>query len=320
MKTDTLIRDLEIGDAFMGFYVLKSAQQRLSSAQKPFLNMTLADSSGEINAKLWDYSGPFGAGEVGKIVKIQGVVSEYNGTPQVTVQKIRLPNDNDRVDLDRLVPSAPIDVGAAMDELRRIVGSISDEDYRSITEEMLDRHETALRTIPAAKSFHHSFRSGLLMHTLNMLRIAEFLADLYIPTIDRSLLLAGTCLHDIAKEQEFDVSPLGLVTDYSVTGKLLGHLVLGAQEVAQIAAERNISQEKSVLLQHMILSHHGEHAYGAAVLPVCAESELLSLIDRIDSRMEIYEETLERIPTGTFSERILPLDKQIYAHPIFDEN
>ena len=132
--------------------------------------------------------------------------------------------------------------------------------------------------------------------------------------MDRSLLIAGTLLHDFAKMQEFTFSPLGLVTDYSTKGQLLGHLVMGAQEVAEISKELGISEEKSVLLQHMLLSHHGEPEFGAAVRPQCAESELLSLIDMIDSRMEIYRTALQDVPLGEFSNRIFALEKKIYHH------
>ncbi|MBQ3467833.1 MAG: 3'-5' exonuclease, partial [Oscillospiraceae bacterium] len=102
------------------------------------------------------------------------------------------------------------------------------------------------------------------------------------------------------------------VKDYSVEGQLLGHLVMGAQEIAEVAAELNIPQEKSVLLQHLVLSHHGEPEFGAAVRPMCAEAELLHLIDMVDSRMEIYAETLQTMPSGSFSDRIYALEKKIY--------
>ena len=147
-----------------------------------------------------------------------------------------------------------------------------------------------------------------------MLQTADFLAGMYESVIDRSLLIAGTLLHDFAKCEEFTTSPLGLVTDYSVKGVLLGHLVMGAHEVANVAVSLNIPEEKSVLLQHLILSHHGEPEFGAAVKPMCAESELLSFIDMIDSRMEIYRETLQEVPAGEFSKRIFALDRSIYHH------
>ena len=147
-----------------------------------------------------------------------------------------------------------------------------------------------------------------------MMKIADFLAGLYADTVDRSLLLAGTFAHDLQKETEFVFSELGMVTDYSMKGQLLGHLVMGAEEVAEISRELNIDGEKAVLLQHMVLSHHGEPEFGAAVKPMCAESELLSYIDMIDSRMEIYRETLENMNPGEFSNRIFALEKRVYRH------
>ena len=105
-----------------------------------------------------------------------------------------------------------------------------------------------------------------------------------------------------------------MVTDYSLSGQLIGHLVMGAQEVQQCAESLGLPQEKSLLLQHMILSHHGEPDFGAAVRPMCAEAELLSYIDLIDSRMEIYAETLPAVPAGSFSQRIFALEKKIYHH------
>ena len=120
---------------------------------------------------------------------------------------------------------------------------------------------------------------------------------------------------DFAKEQEFTFSELGLVTDYSTKGQLLGHLVMGAQEVAAIAAELDLPEEKATLLEHLILSHHGQPEFGAAVLPQCAEAELLSLVDQIDSRMEIYREVLAPLKAGEFSQRVFALDnRRVYKH------
>ena len=298
-----------------GFYLLKSASARTTAVGKPFLSAVLADASGTIEAKFWDYHGPIGSADEGKAVWVRGSVSDYRGALQVTLSDLRTAKDDDVVDLSRLVPVAPIDREAGYDEVKALVATIEDADYRAVCEEMLSRHEAAFRTIPAAKSVHHGFLSGLLMHTLNMLRLADFLSAQYADTVNRSLLLTGTLLHDFAKEQEFTFSELGLVTDYSTKGQLLGHLVMGAQEVAAIAAELDLPEEKATLLEHLILSHHGQPEFGAAVLPQCAEAELLSLVDQIDSRMEIYREVLAPLKAGEFSQRVFALDnRRIYKH------
>ena len=315
METGLSIAQMQRGMDVEGFYLLKAAFSKVTASGKPFLSAVLADTSGTIEAKVWDYSGPIGERDAGKVIKVRGSVSDYRGALQVTVDKLRLAAEDDHVDVSRLVRVAPIDRAGAYADITRLVSTLEDADYRAVCEEMLRRHEDAFRTIPAAKSVHHSFLSGLLMHTYNMLRLADFLAAQYADSVNRSLLLAGTLLHDFGKEREFTFSELGLVTDYSTKGQLLGHLVMGAQETAEVAEMLGIPEEKSVLLQHLLLSHHGEPEFGAAVLPQCAEAELLSLIDQIDSRMEIYREVLAPLKAGEFSQRVFALDnRRIYKH------
>ena len=316
MEYNKQLSQMVPGDRVEGFYILKEGTIKTSNSGKPFLSATLSDRSGNLDLKAWDYSGPVGAPEdAGKVVKVRGDVTEYRGTTQLTASNIRMATAEDGYDVSALVPTAPIDRDETLEAVQTLVRSLEDADYRQVAQTMLSRHLETFRGIPAAKSVHHSFLSGLLMHTANMLRLADFLAGLYPQIIDRSLLLTGTLLHDFAKEREFTFSQLGMVTDYSRKGQLLGHLVMGAQEIAQVAAELGTPEEKSLLLQHMVLSHHGEPEFGAAVRPVCAESELLSYIDMIDSRMEIYREVLGATPLGGFSDRVFALDgKKLYHH------
>lgn len=308
------IKDMSISDQIEGFFLLQDAFAKTTMSGKPFLSMVLSDCTGMIDAQIWDYTGPVTPKDTGAVVKIGGTVSEFEGALQITAERLRLTESNDQYNISDLVPTAPIDAEAVWQKLLETVDTIEDRDYRSICKEMLDKYGERVKSIPAAKSVHHSFLNGLLMHTTYMLKTADFLAGLYESVIDRSLLLAGTLLHDFAKCEEFTTSQLGLVTDYSMKGQLLGHLVMGAHEVANVAAELHVPEEKSVLLQHLILSHHGQPEFGAAVRPMCAEGELLSYIDMIDSRMEIYRETLEEVPAGEFSRRIFALDRRIYHH------
>lgn len=316
MEFNVRIDSMAVGQKVEGFYALKDAALKTSVAGKPFFSGVIADSSGSMDIKVWDYSGPVGGSpsDIGSVVKIRGEVTEYKGQLQMNVARIRLAESTDTYDLSALVPVAPIDLDAAFAGVEDMLDSLEDRDYRLLAREMLNRHKDAFRRIPAAKSVHHSFVSGLMMHTANMMKAADALAGLYADVIDRNLLMTGALLHDFAKEIEFTFSQLGIVTDYSAKGQLLGHLVMGAQEVAKVCDELQIPEEKSLLLQHLILSHHGEPEYGAAVRPLCAEAELLSYIDLIDSRMEIYSENLPSVPIGGFSSRIFALEKKIYHH------
>lgn len=307
--------ELQAGQSISGFYLLKQASLRTTAAGKPYLAGILADRTGSVELKVWDYSGPVCHEDEGKIICLTGRASEFKGSLQVTADRVRLAVPEDQYDLSQLVPTAPLDVEQAQAQVEELLESMTDRDYQAVCREMLDRHREAFLRLPAAKSVHHGFVSGLLMHTLFMMRLADSLARLYGSLLDRDLLLAGTFLHDFAKIQEFQVSQSGLVTDYSVKGQLLGHLVMGAQEAGEVCRKCGVPEEKSVLLQHMILSHHGAPEYGSAVLCQCVESELLSYIDLIDSRMEIYREVLEKTQTGSFSERVFALEnKRLFRH------
>lgn len=314
MEYNKQIAYMEPGDKIEGFYLLKSAVQRISSTGKTYLNAVIQDASGTVDAKMWDYNG-FMDGYEGTIVKIRGSIDEYKGARQMVIEKMRPSVQGDTYAISDIVPTAPIDSMKELEFVQEMVSSIEDADYRVVCEKMLDMHVVSFGRIPAAKSIHHSFISGLLMHTANMLRTADYLStNIYPDFIDRSLLLAGTLLHDFAKEREFEVSELGTVTSVTTEGNLMGHLVMGAEEIGKLCESMDIPEEKALLLKHMILSHHGEPEHGAAVIPCIAEAELLNYIDLIDSRMEIYAETLDKMEPGTFSERVFALDKKIYRH------
>jgi len=309
------ITEMRPGDNVHGFFVLRDAARKITAAGKPFLSAAVSDSSGSVEIKVWDYSGPVGPEDNGKVVKITGKVSEYRGTPQIAVDRLSLADDNDSYSIEELVPTAPIDRNAAYSGVKAMLEKLDDEEYRAVCLEMLDRMGEMFYNMPAAKSVHHAFVGGLLMHTWNMMRTADFLSGVYVSAVDRNLLIAGTFLHDLAKSREYAVSELGLVSDYTVSGRLVGHLVMGAIDVRDVCLGLGISEEKTMLLEHMVLSHHGQPEFGAAVPCQCAESELLSYIDMIDSRMEIYAETLAKTEAGEFSERVFSLDgKRLYNH------
>ena len=301
------------GTGVAGYYIFQSGSVRNTVSGKTFLSATLSDKTGTISAIYWDYSGT--ADFEGQVIFVAGQISEFKGALQITVEQLRLVDERDEVDLEPLVPVAPVNSQELYQEIEEIVNTVKDPDYLSICREFLRRHGEQFRTIPAAKSVHHSFLRGLMMHTGYMLKIADYLSELYSQVVDRDLLITGTLLHDFSKREEFVFSSLGLVTDYSVKGQLLGHPVMVAQEAAEIAAELQADEKKTVLLQHVLLCHHGKPEYGAAVVPMCAEGELLSLIDNVDARMEIYRENLEGTSLGCFSGRIFALDgHRIYRH------
>mgnify|MGYP004456086299 FL=1 len=299
-----------------GFCLVKSVEKKTSSKGDTYLDFTLADSDGEINAKLWCYS-PIEHGEykANEIVKVRGTVSAYNGSDQLRIEKIRAAIESDGVKPEDFVPSADYSSEQMYNELIKIAESFSDSELKKLALEIYSDNRKALLYFPAAFKLHHAVRGGLLMHTLSIVRMCESVCEIY-PFVDKDLLICGAMLHDISKTEEFIVDEnVGLAEGYSVCGNLLGHLTMGAKKVAFYAEKLGISEETSMLVQHMILSHHGQPEFGAAVVPMFIEAELLSELDLLDSR--VYEMREALIPTAVkqFSGRVWALEnRKLYNH------
>lgn len=309
----SLLSEVKRDERFEGFLIVRAAEQRVSAGGKGYLDMTLADRSGSINAKVWD--GTVQPPSAGSIVKVRATGNEYNGRMQLRVEKIRPMERRDDVDMSALIPCAPEDARAMLDEIVRAADHIADPDLRRITCFLLDRAGDRLLTFPAAKQMHHAQRGGLLYHTVTMLRAAKALMTVY-PLLNASLLTAGVIVHDLAKLDEMDADALGLVSDYSVDGKLLGHIVRGVVNIQTACEKTGVRPEKARLLQHMVLSHHGVPEYGSPLPPKFPEAEVLHALDTLDARLFEMNEALARAVPGGFSEKVWGLDnRQLYRIP-----
>lgn len=300
-------------DRFEGFLLVRSAEQKQSANGKYYLDMTLADRSGSINAKMWD--GTVQPPKAGSVIKVRATGNEFNGRIQLRITQFRIAEARDSVDMAQLVPSAPESPQAMMDEITRAADHIADPDLRRIACRLLDRAGNQLLTFPAAKQMHHAERSGLLYHTLTMLRAARALLPIY-PRLDESLLIAGVIVHDLAKLKEMDEDALGMISDYSTDGKLIGHIVRGVVDIEEAAKETNASPAKALLLQHMILSHHGVAEFGSPKAPMFPEAEVLHALDTLDARLYQMYDAIGKANPGGFSERIWGLEnRQVYRIP-----
>ena len=304
-----------------GFCLIKSIDQKTSSKGDVYLDITLSDSTGEINAKLWRYNkathGEYG---VNDLVKIRGMISQYNGADQLKIEKIRPVSPEDGVNISDFVKSADYSGEQMFEELYKLSKGFCDEDLRKIVTAILDDNRLALLYWPAAFRLHHAVRGGLLLHTLSIVRLAEGVCRVY-PFVDRELLISGAILHDIAKFSEFKVADTGIATGYSAEGNLLGHLAMGAMVIDKYAEKLNINQKTAMLLEHMVLSHHGEPEFGAAVRPMFIEAELLSELDLMDSRIYEMREAVSAAPAEDFSARVWAMDnRKLYNHTRTDLN
>ena len=318
IKHQVPLRELKIGDEFEGVYLLQGFEFRSTSKGRHYMTGILCDQScfdmGDgIKAIMWDNDGDIGSAEDCQLAKITGRLEYYHDDYQVKIINFVPLDDGYTIQGLSLIPAAPIDAVETYNHLLQIIHSIEDEDYRKVVETIIAQHETEFRDMPAGKQVHHAFLHGLLMHTESVVRLACVIAEQYGDVVDRDLLVAGACLHDIGKVYEYKLWH-GLGDEYTVNGNILGHTVMGATEVIIVARELSIPEDKASLLQHMILSHHGEPEHGAAVPPCCIEAELLAAINKMDSRVGIYISALKQTQRGTCSQKISVLGRRIYNH------
>ncbi len=296
---------------FKGHLLVRMSEMRTSNATgKQYLDITLADRSGEINCKYWNNDR---LPRVGSVIFLQGLVQEYNGRLQLRIESLRDLQEGEAVDMDVLVKCAPEKPESMLAEINAAIDEMTWEDLKKILRAMLKRAGDRLMYYPAAQRLHHAERSGLLHHTLSMLRCARAVVPLY-PFLNRDLLFAGVIAHDLGKIDEMQSDDTGSVSDYSAEGLLLGHLVDGVANVRECAREAGVEGEAVLLLSHMVISHHGVPEFGSPRAPMFPEAEALHMIDDLDAKLNEMESVMERTPMGVFSEKIWSLDRRLY-HP-----
>ena len=298
-----------------GFCIIKSIDQKTSSKGDTYLDIMLGDSDGEINANLRRYQKEHhGEYTVNELIKIRGVISQYNGADQLKIERIRHTTAEDNVKVEDFVKTAGFSGEEMYAELLKIAEGFSDKELSDIVTAILNDNRLKLLYWPAAFKLHHAVRGGLLLHTLSIVRLAQGVCKIY-PFVDEELLLSGAILHDIAKLSEFEVADSGIATGYSNEGNLIGHLAMGAMVIEKFAQKLGTSKKIAMLLEHMVLSHHGEPEFGAAVRPMFIEAELLSELDLMDSRVYEMREAVTATNADDFSGRIWAMDnRKLYNH------
>ena len=291
----TLIKEFVNQEEFIGYYLLKEVEVKLTNSMPPknYLDIVLSDSSGEISAKLWD------ASEVDKetffpmgLVKVRGVVQTYRERLQMKIIQMRPVKEEDGVKLADFVRSAPIRAVDLIHTIQATIATISDAEIRSIVTYCVDKVEEKLMHYPAAKTHHHAYFAGLAYHMVRMLELGEFLCG-QRPFLNPDMLRAGIILHDIAKPEEM-VAQLGIVSEYSTAGKLLGHISMASNWITEAAIRLDIDLDspKVMGLQHLVLSHHNLGEWGSPVQPQTAEAVALHHIDALDAKLQMVEDAL----------------------------
>ncbi|TFD97667.1 MULTISPECIES: 3'-5' exoribonuclease YhaM [Jeotgalibacillus] len=308
---------LNAGDQVEQFLLIKQTTKGVTTAGKPFLTLIFQDRSGEIEAKLWD------AGDEEEkrfqpqtIVKVAGEIHNYRGKNQLRLKQIRPASATDNVQMGEFLETAPLSKDEMTEELTQYIFEMKNPVIQRITRHLVKKYQKAFLEFPAATKNHHEFVSGLAYHVVSMLKIAKSLTELY-PNLNKDLLYAGVILHDMGKVKELS----GAVSaTYTLEGNLLGHISIMVNEIAEAAKELEVEGEEVLMLQHMILSHHGKAEWGSPKPPMLREAEILHYIDNLDAKMIMMDRVIQRTKPGEFTERVFALENRTFYRPhLYDD-
>ena len=315
------IAAFEKGDVIQGFYMVKTAVLKTTNANNRYIDLAIIDRTGEVNAKIWDPD-MVKNNEIGDgvLVKLKGVVNDWQGQSQLKIEKIRPITAEDNVCVEDFVPTAPYSSEYMLGEILKVMIKIKDNDIKQITSAILNENKEKLMHYPAAMKNHHSIRGGLLYHIMTMLKMAEKVMEVYTD-LNSDFLYAGVILHDLAKIDEMDANDLGIVSSYTTEGMLLGHIIQGIKAIERVGEEIGADREKVILLEHLVLSHHYEPEFGSPKRPMIPEGEVLHYLDLMDARMYDMKKALDSVNPGTFSDRVWLLhNRQMYKPILTAEN
>ncbi len=310
------IAELKTGEEFADYFLVKSSDIRVGGNGKQYLDLTLADSSGEISAKKWDID----EGELprlqalkeGLTVAVKADVKEWKGAKQLRVMKIRETNVGDMFELRDLVKAAPEPSEEMYDYIISRINAFEDQELKELCLGLYQENKERLMYYPAAASNHHAEYGGLLYHVKRMMMMGERACEVYT-NLSRDLLLAGVAIHDIEKLNEIISDKNGISPGYSLEGNMLGHIVQGVTLIHERCEKLGIGEEKTILLEHMVLSHHYEPEFGSPKKPLFPEAEMLHYLDMVDAKMFDMEESLNGVEPGEFGPKVWTLDnRRIY--------
>lgn len=298
------------------FFLLDNVLRGVAASGKPYLTITLKDKTGSIDGKIWEVKDEdMQVLQPGKLIFVEGTILDYRGKLQLKVKNYRLKREDEHIDIQEFIQTAPISKEIMINELNGFLKEIENPKLKAVTLELLNNHKKEFVTYPAAKLMHHDFYSGLIYHTTTMLKIAKSLLAIY-PSLNKDLLYSGIILHDLGKTIELS-GPIG--TTYTLEGELLGHIVIMSDEISQVANKLGVNGEEIILLRHIILSHHGKYEFGSPKLPMIKEAEIINFIDNIDARMQMFDKNLTTVEPGEFSEKLFGLEGRHFYVPTFDK-
>ncbi len=274
-------------------FVVASKQVKNKKNGELYLSLMLADHTGQVQANMWDnVADALNAFEQDDFVKVKGTVQKYNGRWQLTVHKVRKLADNE-IDYADYLPKTPKDIDQLWRTLGEFVESFQNPWLKRLVQDFMadEAIATAYRNAPAAKTLHHAYVGGLLDHVVSLFTVCDLVSRNY-PQVNRDLVLAGAFLHDIGKVHELSYQRS---ISYTTKGQLLGHMIIELEMLQEkLAHIPGFPEELKILLEHLIISHHGHYEFGSPKLPMFPEALMLHYLDDLDSKMESMRAQFER--------------------------
>jgi 3'-5' exoribonuclease len=301
------LNEFSVGDDILIFLIVSKCETKTSKNGKLFLNLELRDKSSALPSKVWDNAEEYAKKlKEGTVVKVAGLIEDFNGAPQIKIDKIRPALESDNVKPEDFLPRSRRALNEMIDELNSIIESVRDPYLKRLVKIILsgENLEKYYRT-PAGKGWHHAYIHGLLEHTLEIVRICELMSSIH-PEIKRDLLICGALLHDFGKTEELTYDS---VFDYSDKGKLVGHIMIGALTVDRTAASiPDFPEELKTHLIHLVLSHQGKLEFASPVEPKTLEAIVLYQADELSAKTNAYKYAIEadRMKGGRWT-KFLPL-------------
>jgi 3'-5' exoribonuclease len=281
-------------------FLVSSKQIKPKKSGDIYLALVLCDRTGQIEAKMWDnVADAVDCFEQDDFLKVRGLVNKYSNRFQLTIHKVRRMDDGE-VEYSDYLPKTNKDIDALWRTVAEYVASFQNEYLKSLLEAFMGDPQIAeaYRQAPAAKTLHHAFIGGLLEHVVSLMKLCETVAPLY-PQINRDLLLTGAFLHDIGKIYELNYQRS---FSYTTKGQLLGHMIIELEMLHEkITLVPNFPAELKVLIEHLIISHHGKYEFGSPKLPMFPEALMLHYLDDLDSKMESMRSHFEREPDAEWT-------------------
>ncbi len=289
----TFVCEFQENEAVDTIFLVKNKTLSMGKTGKPYLSVSLMDKTGDIDGKVWDDAEKFSQKfEIDDFARVRGRVVSYMGKLQLKINNITAIDDGE-VPIADFLPTADRDLEEMFSDLLGIVESIKDRYLKELMIRLMEDPvlSLALKQAPAAKGMHHVYLGGLLEHILSLCSLIDTVCAHYGNKVNRDLLIAGAILHDIGKTRELSFKRAFGYTD---EGRLLGHITIGVEIVADKAREiENFPHELSVLLKHMILSHHGEYEYGSPKRPKTLEATILSYLDDLDAKVNSIQTMID---------------------------